>query len=445
MTTAHIISRDEVMAYLDGELAPPRAAIVRAHVDGCAECGDVVAGFRGLADALRDWRVEAAPDRLVTPGGAMLAASPVGGVKPTIVERVTSLSRRLAPGLAAAATILFITWATNVLRPIDLGYREQGPMRSDASNARVVGGVSTATGEELQAGRQQFDATSALQQTEAKDGPPNALKKTMGVGGGSGVGGRAGRGYANAPAAVAAPPPQSAAEARMVVRTAFLSISTDRFDDVRARLDRVAAALGGTVSGYQLSGTRESGRSLAATIRVPVAALDEAMTALRAVGTVTSESQQTEEVTDAHRDLTIRIDNAKREAARLNELLTRQSDRLSDVLEVEQAQARVQTSIEQMTAEETAMRGRAAMSTIQVQDVEQRHAELALGPLPVGTRVRNAMVDGVREATESALATMLAAITIGPSLLLWLMVVAPVGVAAWWGTRLVRARRRALR
>ena len=227
----------------------------------------------------------------------------------------------------------------------------------------------------------------------------------------------------------------------MVVRTAYLSISTDRFDDVQARLERVAAARGGTVSAYQVSGTRETSRSLSATLRVPVAALDAAMADLRAVGTVTSESQQTEEVTDAHRDLAIRIDNAKKEAARLNELLTRQSDRLSDVLEVEQAQARVQTSIEQMTAEETAMRGRAALSTIQVQVVEQRHAELALGPLPIGTRIRNAMVDGVRAATESALGFVLALIALGPALLLWLLLVAPPALVAWWATRLIRARR----
>jgi hypothetical protein len=103
----------------------------------------------------------------------------------------------------------------------------------------------------------------------------------------------------------------------------------------------------------------------------------------------------------------------------------------------------VQTSIEQMTAEETAMRGRAAMSTIQVQVAEQRHAELALGPLPIGTRIRNAMVDGVRAATESAIGAMLTLISLAPTLLLWLVVVVPPAFLAWWATRMLRTRRAA--
>jgi hypothetical protein len=206
-------------------------------------------------------------------------------------------------------------------------------------------------------------------------------------------------------------------------------------------MQTAATRHGGTVSAYNISGSADTGRSLATTVRVPVAAMDAALADLRRLGTVTGESQSTEEITDAHRDLAIRIENAKKEAARLNELLTRQSDRLSDVLEVEQAQARVQTEIEQMTAQETAMRGRAALSTISVSVAEVRHAELALGPLPIGTRIRNAMVDGVRAATESALGAVLALIALGPTALLWLLVVAPAGFVAWWAARRLLSRR----
>ena len=440
MTTAHIISRDEVMAFLDGEIAPPRAAIVRAHIDGCAECGAVVSGFRALTDALHDWRVEPAPETLVAPRGRV---APSPAVSRARTARIAVVHRfwRAAPGLAAAAAVIVVSY---VVIP---GPRYERLAVVPSSTLSSLGDVVNVPTNE----RRQSDVGGVLQQTEAKDGSYDALKKTQPDDAAAGRNAMALAGppppptAAPAPPAAAPPPPPApqlnADAARMVVRTAYLSISTDRFDDVQARLERVAAARGGTVSSYQVSGTRETSRSLSATLRVPVAALDAAMADLRAVGTVTSESQQTEEVTDAHRDLAIRIDNAKKEAARLNELLTRQSDRLSDVLEVEQAQARVQTSIEQMTAEETAMRGRAALSTIQVQVVEQRHAELVLGPLPIGTRIRNAMVDGVRAATESALGFVLALIAFGPALLLWLLLVAPPALVAWWATRLIRARR----
>ena len=38
MTVTHDVEREDVMAYLDGELAPARAAAVAVHLDGCAEC-----------------------------------------------------------------------------------------------------------------------------------------------------------------------------------------------------------------------------------------------------------------------------------------------------------------------------------------------------------------------------------------------------------------------
>ena len=47
MTITHEIEREEVMAYLDGELAASRAIAVRAHLDHCEEC-------RELADELRE-------------------------------------------------------------------------------------------------------------------------------------------------------------------------------------------------------------------------------------------------------------------------------------------------------------------------------------------------------------------------------------------------------
>ena len=51
MTITHEVDREEVMAYLDGELAAARAVDVRAHLDQCAEC-------RALADELREVSAE---------------------------------------------------------------------------------------------------------------------------------------------------------------------------------------------------------------------------------------------------------------------------------------------------------------------------------------------------------------------------------------------------
>jgi Domain of unknown function (DUF4349) len=135
---------------------------------------------------------------------------------------------------------------------------------------------------------------------------------------------------------------------------------------------------------------------------------------------VLQESQSSEDVTDAHRDLAIRISNAKVEEARLEQILKDRTGKLSDVLAVEQEQARVRTEIEQMEAEELAMRGRAAYSTITV-DVSERYiAALAdTGPTPLGIRLRNALVDGARAAIDSMVGVALAALNVAPLVILW--------------------------
>jgi hypothetical protein len=98
----------------------------------------------------------------------------------------------------------------------------------------------------------------------------------------------------------------------------------------------------------------------------------------------------------------------------------------------------VRTEIEQMEAEEVAMRNRAALSTISVQVAERYRAELAdNGPLPIGTRLRNAVVDGARAALESVVSFVLAVLAGAPTLLVW---AAMLFLPARWVVRRVRGR-----
>jgi hypothetical protein len=420
MSAAHLIGREELMAFLDGEVAPARAAIVRGHVEGCTECAGATDDWRALSQSLQEWRVEPAPNSLAAPRA--LGAAPLSSVlrSSSTQPRLVRTALRVLPWGVAAALVLVLVGLV-ALPPVNRRFTYPDPYSAPALAPP--------------AGARAIPRSEARQQAAAND-----------VFGGIQV--VTGGGDVPAPRAAPPPPPMGLAakeaqpvDARMVVRTATLGLSTDQFDALLKHLQTVAAKYGGTVSAYQVSGSVEFGRALSVTVRIPVAATDPALADLRGLGTVTGESQATEEITDAHRDLAIRIDNAKREAARLNELLTRQSDRLSDVLQVEQAQARVQTEIEQMTAQEAAMRGRAALSTIEVSVSEVRRAQLALGPLPVGTRIRNALVDGIRGAADSGLTAFIGLLTLGPGFVLFLAVVlAPVAVA-WWAVRVFRARR----
>src|SRR5580692_1260546 len=62
--TAHLVAPEDVMAYLDGELAADEAEAVATHLRDCAECAAVAEELRGVARAMDDWTVEAAPASL---------------------------------------------------------------------------------------------------------------------------------------------------------------------------------------------------------------------------------------------------------------------------------------------------------------------------------------------------------------------------------------------
>ena len=185
---------------------------------------------------------------------------------------------------------------------------------------------------------------------------------------------------------------QPARTGPMIVRTANIRLSTDAFDTMRAQVERLTTAHDGRIGSIEISGEPASGRSLNATLRIPTARFDAALAAIRQLGKVSSESQSSEEITDAYRNLTVRIANSRREEQRLVELLTKRTGDLADVLAVEQALARVRGEVEEMESVERAMIGRVDEATVMLRVSENYRADLGLGPVSLGTRFHNALV-----------------------------------------------------
>jgi Putative zinc-finger len=57
-TNRHPIEQEELMAYLDGELAADQAAGTLSHLELCPECQALATGFRGVSQVLLAWEVE---------------------------------------------------------------------------------------------------------------------------------------------------------------------------------------------------------------------------------------------------------------------------------------------------------------------------------------------------------------------------------------------------
>jgi hypothetical protein len=95
---------------------------------------------------------------------------------------------------------------------------------------------------------------------------------------------------------------------------------------------------------------------------------------------------------------------------------------------VEREIARVREQIERLDAERTNLERRVTYATVTLDVTQARQATLDTGPVPLSTRTRNAAVDGVRAAFESASAAFLWTLRTGPPLLLWRAIL-------WWPVR----------
>jgi hypothetical protein len=223
---------------------------------------------------------------------------------------------------------------------------------------------------------------------------------------------------------------QTTERGQKIIRTVSMTIVAKEFDGVRDSLDRLLRDVGGFVGGMQASDAGRGGRSLRATLRVPATRLEEVIRSLRTLGHVADESQSGQDVTEQVRDLEARLTNSRNTERRLTEVLKNRTGRVSDVLEVEREIARVREEIERMEAQRLSLERQVEYSTVTVQISEQRQATIDLGPTPVRTQLRNAFVEGLKNAYETLVAAVVWFLSVGPFVVLWTALL-------WWPARIV--------
>jgi hypothetical protein len=379
----HPLAPEEVMAYLDGELPAAQAVDAAAHLRECAECRELADGLRSVSQALPAWEVEAPDERVAKGVMDALTAHPL-----------TPAPRRwfgLPPwawGLASAGVA--------VLLVAGVGLRWYG--------ARQVAMVEP--------GNDGLGSVSGARASEPRL-PASEYYRPA------------------APAPVPTGP--------MIARTAHLQLTTRDFDHIRARLDDILQRHGGYFGELGITSPTDSGRTLSGKLQVPAAQLDAAMSEIRKLGHVDSESQSGEEVTAAFTDLEARLANSRHTEQRIVDLLRERTGKLSDVLEAERELGRVRGEIEEMEAQRKALLKRVYYSTLTLDVNEEYKAQLHVDT-GASTQFRNAAVDGFRAAEGSVMGLALFLLSDGPVLLLWAAVLFFPARFAW---RRWRARRRA--
>src|SRR5690242_11952001 len=73
----HPVEREQLMAYLDGELAANDAARVAAHVHECADCRQLEADLRAVSSQMLAWNIEPASPQLTENILSALHTTPV--------------------------------------------------------------------------------------------------------------------------------------------------------------------------------------------------------------------------------------------------------------------------------------------------------------------------------------------------------------------------------
>jgi Flp pilus assembly pilin Flp len=410
----HPIEPEELMAYLDGELPGDRAAVAAVHVNECAECQGVVAELRGVSQELKSWEVERAESTTPPAIAAALHQS-------SLETRKASSTRKVAWREVFSVRWGFAEWA-GLLALVSVVII--GTVRLIGGNANnafsQVSSQLDGSGQGEQPGAQATlrSERPAPKSTDIAGGVRDKLalelmpSESASQGGGGGNSNRLARRETNIPS-VSGP---------MVIRTAQLALITKDFDNARSALEAILKRHRGYVGELKVGGSTGSGRTLAATLRVPADQLDASLTDLKTLGRVESESQSGQDVTSQYVDLQARLANARNTEQRLTDLLRQRTGKLSDVLEVEQEVDRVRGEIEQMEAERKNMSNQVSFATLNATITEDYKAQLQVVPPSTSTRLSNAAVEGYKSMVDGMVGLALFLLENIPSLLFWLAI-----------------------
>ncbi len=412
-STTHPFDREEVMAYLDGELAPERAAAAAAHLEQCAECRALAADLRAVSRQMPEWQVEAIPASmqervLLATGRQKSAEAPV--VREERPARSGRRVRWLIWGAAFSAAMLFLFMLRISTPHYKMVQKETG-----------LAGPAASASPSIQTESRALNAPVP--------GPPPmvALKdQASQAAGGAAVAKKA-----------AAAEAQAGESGPMIVRRASLAVLTKEFDAARSALENLVKAHQGYFGELNVATPASAGRSLTATVRVPAVQLDAVLVELRKLGRVENENQSADDVTRQFADLTARLANARETEKRLVEILRERTGKVSDVLQVEQQISRTRQQIEQMDAERKTRENQVRYASVDLRITEEYKQSLETPAPSLGTRINNAAVEGFRDAAELMLGLLLWLLSAGPTLV---VVGALAAWPAWWLVRRVRRR-----
>jgi hypothetical protein len=210
-----------------------------------------------------------------------------------------------------------------------------------------------------------------------------------------------------------------------------IRVAAKKVDGVITAL-QIASTVDGPIYRYdEVVGTQSGALSGYVTVRVPVEDFEVFVTDVSKLGTVRSQSESSDDVTQQHVDLSARLKNLQAEEVRLRDFFDAAKD-VKDMLAIEQELSRVRGEIESMDAQVSYLERQAAMATITIELTEPGSI---VSPGGDDWGFRDAITAGIRGAAQVLKVLIVVVITVAPYAL--------VGLLAFFAIRaIVRARRR---
>lgn len=418
-STQHAFEPEEVMAYLDGELEPQRAAALAGHLQHCADCQALANQFRKVSERLLGFQVETPSTKLQDAVHAALDSHEYAKESaPGAAHKSPGRWKRLwvGPGGWVLAGAMAVVIAIILSVPKMSMLTSHGVVSEFASRSLTAGEVQTLQANPVPpakappAGRYDKMIASAVDNGEEK---PDQEESQPGL------------------------------QGPMVARTAALVIVAKDFGSAEAAVKAIITRYHGYIGELSTSSPQNSARTLTAMLHIPSAQLEAALAELKQLGRVEQESQSGEEVTKEYTDLAARLKNSRATEHRLLDVLNKNTGKVMDILKVEQEIARVRGEIEQMEADQRALKTRVDFASVQISVTEVFKASLQVTPPSTATRLHNAVVTGYRDLVEGMISFFVWLLEAGPTLLLWAAIL--FFPARWIWKRWLRAKWASLR
>lgn len=364
--------RQEIKAYIDGELRPWTRILVSRHI---ATCDDCRREMQEMAELTND--VRTAPD-----------VSAPRGLREKVLGSLTfqpgsPRSRRWPFASAwanAAAGLVIVVVLGSIIMPT------LRPAREAARTAAVRYRASVPQG------------ASPMPVTKAKAVEPSAKYDRVGL--------------ADRDSVLQSAPISAPSTVQMIIKTAELGVKVSSFDRASDEAVSIARSVGGYVTDTSSASEQGTPTEGCMTLRIPAEAFERTLSRLAKLGSVTSRSIAGEDVTGESIDLESRLRNLRAEERQYLDIMTR-ARRIPDVVTVTNELSRVRGEIEESQGRLKYLRSSAAMSTI---DLTLKQPKPGTGKVH-GASIINAFT-GAGSSLKETVKSLL-------TVIIWLLVYSP--------------------